>query len=225
MFECHIVCLCVSNSVYFCIFSKKSFSSGINSWQHPILFLRDVPFVDLYTILEFIYMGEVNVAQTDLTSFLKTAELLQIKGLAENGNWSQKESQAEVSEPEDAISDVTGGHTSVPASPVPAASSTPNGLGGGGPTKPGSKRRRLSSETSTCKLLNDSGVSTNTRPSSVKSEDDMELKEEVTDDFEDDNNLYVDETVDTDTEISEGGGRRMSVNSLGDMGGRGWIPS
>ena len=61
---------------------------GISSWQHPILFLRDVPFVDLYTILEFIYMGEVNVAQTDLTSFLKTAELLQIKGLAENANWN-----------------------------------------------------------------------------------------------------------------------------------------
>ena len=59
------------------------FIPGISSWQHPVLFLRDVPFADLYTILEFIYMGEVTVAHTDLTSFLQTAELLQIKGLAE----------------------------------------------------------------------------------------------------------------------------------------------
>ena len=36
---------------------------GISSWQHPILFLRDVPFVDLYTILEFIYMGEVSISR------------------------------------------------------------------------------------------------------------------------------------------------------------------
>ena len=125
-----------------CLFSLLEFAScsisvsylktlsfaGINSWQHPILFLRDVPFVDLYTILEFIYMGEVNVGQSDLTSFRKTAELLKIKGLAENANWTAaQDSQGEVSESEDGGSDVTGGQTSVAASPIPAVASTPRG--------------------------------------------------------------------------------------------------
>ena len=84
--------------------------------------------MDLYTILEFIYMGEVNVGQSDLTSFLKTAELLKIKGLAENANWTaSQDSQGEVSESEDGGSDVTGGQTSVAASPIPAVASTPRG--------------------------------------------------------------------------------------------------
>jgi len=56
---------------------------GINPWQHPVLVLRDVPFLDLHTILAFVYVGEVNVIQDNLQSFLKTAELLQIKGLTE----------------------------------------------------------------------------------------------------------------------------------------------
>ena len=71
------------------------------------------------------------------------------------------------------------------------------------------KRRRLSSETPSGKLLNDSIASNNTdstsnishQSASNKSEDDLELKEEVNDDdLDDDNNLYVDESVDTDTD-------------------------
>ena len=37
----------------------------------------------LTAILEFMYAGEVNVAQDQLPAFLKTAEKLKIKGLAE----------------------------------------------------------------------------------------------------------------------------------------------
>ena len=71
------------------------------------------------------------------------------------------------------------------------------------------KRRRLSRETPSGKLLNDSIASNNTdstsnishQSASNKSEDDLELKEEVNDDdLDDDNNLYVDESVDTDTD-------------------------
>jgi len=56
---------------------------GISSWQHPVLVLRDVCFLELQSILEFVYLGEVNVEQDRLQSFLKTAELLRIKGLTD----------------------------------------------------------------------------------------------------------------------------------------------
>jgi len=36
------------------------------------------------SVTEFVYLGEVSVAQTDLPSFLNTAGILRIKGLAED---------------------------------------------------------------------------------------------------------------------------------------------
>merc|ERR1712045_85170 len=45
------------------------------------IYLRGVSYSDLVSILDFIYNGEVNVAQEDLNSFLAVAEELQIKGL------------------------------------------------------------------------------------------------------------------------------------------------
>ena len=42
-----------------------------------------MPFAHLQAILEFMYAGEVNVAQDQLPAFLKTAERLKVKGLAE----------------------------------------------------------------------------------------------------------------------------------------------
>ena len=54
---------------------------GTNLWQHPILFLSEIPFGDLQKILEFIYCGEVQIPQKKLGSFLKSAEILKINGL------------------------------------------------------------------------------------------------------------------------------------------------
>jgi len=48
---------------------------------HPFIYLRGVSFCDLSSVLDFMYHGEVNVAQEDLNSFLAVAEELQIKGL------------------------------------------------------------------------------------------------------------------------------------------------
>jgi len=51
--------------------------------HHPYIFLRGVSFPDLSAVLDFMYHGEVNVAQEDLNSFLAVAEELQIKGLTQ----------------------------------------------------------------------------------------------------------------------------------------------
>lgn len=53
----------------------------INPCKHPIVILKDVSHGNMKDILEFMYMGEVNVLRENLPSFLRTAELLQVKGL------------------------------------------------------------------------------------------------------------------------------------------------
>ncbi|XP_045604178.1 B-cell lymphoma 6 protein homolog isoform X2 [Procambarus clarkii] len=55
-----------------------------NPCKHPIIFMRDVRAGDLEALLSFMYRGEINVHQHDLSSFLKTAESLQIKGLSDS---------------------------------------------------------------------------------------------------------------------------------------------
>ena len=51
--------------------------------RHPIVFLRDVRYHEMKALLEFMYKGEVSVDQENLSSLLKVAEGLKIKGLAE----------------------------------------------------------------------------------------------------------------------------------------------
>lgn len=51
--------------------------------RHPIIILKDVCFAELRTLVEFMYRGEVNLEYCQLPTFLKTAESLQVKGLAE----------------------------------------------------------------------------------------------------------------------------------------------
>lgn len=54
-----------------------------NPSKHPIIILKDVSYLHLQAILEFMYAGEVNVSQEQLPAFLKTAARLKVKGLAE----------------------------------------------------------------------------------------------------------------------------------------------
>jgi len=57
-----------------------------NSHQHPLLYLKGVKYKELLCVLNFMYMGEVNVAQDDLNSFLAVAEDLRVKGLTQGSN-------------------------------------------------------------------------------------------------------------------------------------------
>ncbi|XP_047110389.1 broad-complex core protein isoforms 1/2/3/4/5 isoform X1 [Schistocerca piceifrons] len=54
--------------------------------KHPVIVLQDVAFADLHALVEFIYHGEVNVHQRNLSSFLKTAEVLRVSGLTQQAD-------------------------------------------------------------------------------------------------------------------------------------------
>ena len=62
-----------------------------NPHQHPLLYLKGVKYTDLQAVLNFMYQGEVNVAQEELNSFLAVAEDLKVKGLTQNNEKSEKQ--------------------------------------------------------------------------------------------------------------------------------------
>ncbi|XP_042881923.1 longitudinals lacking protein, isoforms A/B/D/L-like isoform X2 [Penaeus japonicus] len=78
-----------------------------NPCKHPLVILSDVPARDMRAMMKFIYQGEVSVSQTELASFLKTADNLQIKGLAED-----KEKEKEERKRKDKDSDKPEGRVS-----------------------------------------------------------------------------------------------------------------
>ncbi|CAH1110795.1 unnamed protein product [Psylliodes chrysocephalus] len=70
-------------------FFKELFKT--NPCPHPIIFMRDVEAQHITALMEFMYAGEVNVAQTHLSAFLKTAESLKIRGLTDTSSALNKE--------------------------------------------------------------------------------------------------------------------------------------
>jgi len=66
-----------------------------NRHEHPLLYLKGVKYADLMAVLNFMYQGEVNVAQDDLNSFLAIAEDLKVKGLTQNNQNSSLLDQTE----------------------------------------------------------------------------------------------------------------------------------
>jgi len=61
-----------------------------NQHAHPLLYLKGVGFSELQAVLNFMYHGEVNVAQEELNTFLAVAEELQVKGLTQGGGGSNQ---------------------------------------------------------------------------------------------------------------------------------------
>lgn len=64
--------------------------------KHPIVIIKDVPYSDMKSLLDFMYRGEVSVDQERLSAFLRVAESLRIKGLTEvNDDKSTSRDQSE----------------------------------------------------------------------------------------------------------------------------------
>ncbi|XP_024872404.1 longitudinals lacking protein, isoforms H/M/V-like [Temnothorax curvispinosus] len=74
--KCHKIVLAAC-STYF-----QNLFHGLQD-QHPIIILKDAGFPEIQAILEYMYRGEVNVAQNQLPDLLKIAQVLKVKGLVE----------------------------------------------------------------------------------------------------------------------------------------------
>ncbi|XP_026681094.1 LOW QUALITY PROTEIN: protein tramtrack, alpha isoform [Diaphorina citri] len=61
----------------------KQLFKEIDGYQHPVIILPGVEFNDLYALVTFMYNGEVNIYQQQLSSLLSMADALHIRGLAD----------------------------------------------------------------------------------------------------------------------------------------------
>merc|ERR1719419_1805857 len=83
------------------------------SEPNQIVILKDTSFADIAAIVDFMYKGEINVSQDKLSSLLKTAENLKVKGLAEVSGDEKKNTAA------------ASPSVRVPTGPSPGAATTP----------------------------------------------------------------------------------------------------
>ena len=83
--EAHKVILAASSP-----FFKKVLKQVQHS--HPLIYMRGIKFSHLEAVLSFLYHGEANVAEADLTNFLAFAEELEVKGLTCGNNFSEGDS-------------------------------------------------------------------------------------------------------------------------------------
>ncbi|CAL8099821.1 unnamed protein product [Orchesella dallaii] len=113
--------------------------------------LTGVKFKDLKNILNFIYNGEVNIGNAELNNFLKTAEILQIEGLAGGAENNQEENALTTDTA--AVLTSQGSQAPMPRSATPNNGAPPN------------KRSRLSVSSNTILNSTNSASRLGTHPS------------------------------------------------------------
>jgi hypothetical protein len=114
--KCHKMVLAACSSYFQSLFLE-------NACPHPIVVFKDIQYAEIRAILEYMYRGEVNVAQEQLPSLLKVAEALRVKGLFEDDSLNASGGDREPLYPPPASSGLLSS-TSVNV--------TAGGIGGGG---------------------------------------------------------------------------------------------
>ncbi|XP_076683735.1 uncharacterized protein LOC143376856 isoform X2 [Andrena cerasifolii] len=75
LLQAHKLVLSVCSPYFKSIFKE-------NPCQHPVVILKDMKYTEIESLLKFMYQGEINIRKEDLSTFLKVAQTLQIRGLA-----------------------------------------------------------------------------------------------------------------------------------------------
>ena len=81
--KCHRIVLAACSGYFQSLFVGGGGGQymGAPQQHHPIVVFKDIQLAELKAILEFIYRGEVSVAQEQVGALLKAAESLKVKGL------------------------------------------------------------------------------------------------------------------------------------------------
>ena len=66
-----------------------------NPHTHPLIYLKGIKATQLELILKFMYFGQVEVPQLDISNFLNIAAELKIRGLTEKSNKQSSETNLE----------------------------------------------------------------------------------------------------------------------------------
>jgi len=98
---------------------RSLFKSDFLNDRHPVIVLKDVEFENLKSLVEYMYKGEANVPQHMLSTFIQTAESLQIRGLAEGASKQKLEQVAELN------NKMANSHLNIPSIPITPQISSP----------------------------------------------------------------------------------------------------
>ncbi|XP_045468617.1 modifier of mdg4-like isoform X46 [Harmonia axyridis] len=202
---------------------KELFKS--NPCKHPIVFMKDVSYVALSDLLQFMYQGEVQVSQENLSTFIKTAEALQIKGLTGDGS---NATENDTDQEEKSIQHIVEETKSVPSVPRPKKLPPSQAV-----VQPPAKRQRTSTSSSE---MAPSNVVTKTEPITNPPNEFVQFKMEPYDQsqtisIQDDDEQFgegLEETVGDDTEdysMMEGNEEEPQAGTSTEGTGEGQEPS
>ncbi len=83
--KAHKVILSSCSPFFKRVLAQQAKISPLGGLVHPVIYLRGVSSRQLSNLLDFMYHGEINVAQDDLDDFLAIAEDLKVQGLTNHG--------------------------------------------------------------------------------------------------------------------------------------------
>merc|ERR1712179_532716 len=90
-FDAHKLILSSSSSVF------HSMLTVITKQVHPIIYLRGTNGKDVQRVLDFMYLGHVEVPEDDINDFLALAKDLKVKGMTETWNGKTRNEKKETS--------------------------------------------------------------------------------------------------------------------------------
>ena len=95
----HRVVLSACSSYFESLLTSVDGGGGGQAGSQVVIILKDVSFADASAIVEFMYRGEISVAQEQLPSLLRAAESLKVKGLAEVSGSTEEQDSANMPTP------------------------------------------------------------------------------------------------------------------------------